>query len=330
MSPETDSHVAIADASPSAPFYRSWFVNQFGHRRAFWRIALFVLIAFLLGAAISRLANLVPLPDEGDAMVTWKGVVGSGGACIAMIVAAGIVLRWLDHRPTVLLGLSLSAGWKRDLALGIFLGFAFLSSVLVCLWIGGWVSLSVNDLTPALLGGISKAMLMFFLAALAEELLIRGYPLQAFIEGSRPWIAVIVLSSIFSVMHLGNPDMTIPSALNIFFAGVLLSVCYLKTRSLWLPAGLHFGWNWAQGSFWGMGVSGFHVQWSVFAAQAHGADWISGGKFGAEASIIATVIIPAAAYLIWRSDKFGVAEELKVAWAAFPRGYKLPPQPDKE
>jgi hypothetical protein len=190
--------------------------------------------------------------------------------------------------------------------------------------------LSLNDLTLALLAGVSKAILMFFVAALAEELLLRGYPLQAFIEGTRTWLAVIVLSSVFSVLHLSNPDVTLPSALNIFLAGVLLSVCYLKTRSLWLPTGLHFGWNWAQGSIWGVGVSGFHVKWSVFSAQPVGAEWISGGKFGAEASIIATVVIAAAAYLIWTSERIGVAEEIEVLWSEYPRGYKLPPQPVEE
>lgn len=330
MSPETDAHAVTADGPPSAPFYRPWFVNQFGHRRALWRIALFLLVALLLGAAIRWFVRQIPLPDEGDAMVSWKGIVGSSGACVAMIIAAYTALRWLDRRPAALLGLSLSAGWKRDLALGMLLGFVLVSSILLCLRIGGWVSLSLNDLTPALLAGVSKAMLMFFVAALAEELLMRGYPLQAFIEGSRPWIAIIVLSSVFSVLHLSNPDVTLPSAVNIFLAGVLLSVCYLKTRSLWLPTGLHFGWNWAQGSIWGAGVSGFHVQWSVFAAQPQGADWISGGKFGAEASIIATVVIATAAYLVWKSEKIGVADELEVLWTKFPRGYKLPPQTVEE
>jgi len=140
------------------------------------------------------------------------------------------------------------------------------------------------------------------------------------------WIAVIVLSSFFSVMHFDNPDATIPSSLNIFLAGVLLSVSYLKTRSLWLPTGLHLGWNWMQASFWGMGVSGYHVKWSVFSAEAQGADWISGGKFGAEASIFGTVVILIATYLIWKTDKLGVEKSLERQWSAYPKGYGLKPK----
>jgi len=167
---------------------------------------------------------------------------------------------------------------------------------------------------------------LFFVAALMEELMLRGYVFQALIEGSRAWIALIVLSSVFAVMHFNNPDATIPSSVNIFLAGVLFSVCYLKTRSLWLPTGLHLGWNWMQASFWGMGVSGYHVKWSVFNAEAQGVDWISGGKFGAEASIFATVVLLIATYLIWKSDKLGIANSLEAQWNAYPKGYGLKPQ----
>ena len=81
-----------------------------------------------------------------------------------------------------------------------------------------------------------------------------------------------------------------------------------------------------QASFWGMGVSGFHVKWSVFSAEAHGAGWISGGQFGAESSIFATVVILIATYLIWKTEKFGVEKSLEKQWCAYPKGHGLKPQ----
>ncbi len=308
------------------PFYHSWFINQFGHLRAVWRIVAVLVITFVLAAAFGWLVSFTSFPDEGDALLTWQGLGKRGSVLLAIILAAFITLRWIDRRPITLLGLGLLEGWKRDFGLGLIIGIAMISIALGCLWAGGWVSLSLNEITLSLVGALSKAMLLFFVAALMEELMLRGYIFQAFIEGSRVWIAVIVLSSIFSVMHFDNPDATIPSALNIFLAGVLLSVCYLKTRSLWLPTGAHLGWNWMQSSFWGMGVSGYHVKWSVVSAEAHGADWISGGQFGAESSIFATVIILIATYLIWKTDKFGVEKSLEKQWRAYPQGYGLKPQ----
>jgi len=308
------------------PFYHAWFINQFGHLRAVWRILAVLIITFVLAAAFGRLVSFVYFPDEGDALVTWQDLAMRSSFLLALILAAFITLRWIDRRPITLLGLGLLEGWKRDFGLGLIIGIAMISIALGCLWAGGWVSLSLNDISLSLVGALSKALLLFFVAALMEELMLRGYIFQAFIEGSRVWIAVIVLSSIFSVLHFDNPDATIPSGLNIFLAGVLLSVCYLKTRSLWLPTGLHLGWNWMQASFWGMGVSGFHVKWSVFSAEAQGANWISGGAFGAEASIFGTVVIVTTTFLIWKSDKFGVEKSLEKQWRAYPKGRGLKPQ----
>ena len=327
MNMESDSQdeAGVMQVLPQ-PFYRSWFINQFGHLRAAWRIALLLVITFSIAYVFGWLVEFVPFPDEGKALITWKALGHRGGTLLAMIIAAFIMLRWIDRRPITLLGLGMLEGWKRDFGIGLAIGIGMISIALGFLWAGGWMSLSLNELTIGLVGALSKALLLFFVAALMEELILRGYVFQAFIEGSRAWIALIVLSSVFAVMHLNNPDATIPSSVNIFLAGVLLSVCYLKTRSLWLPTGLHLGWNWMQASCWGMGVSGYHVKWSVFNAEAQGADWISGGKFGAEASIFATIVISVVAYLIWKTDRLGVAKELEAQWSAYPDGYGLKPQ----
>ena len=307
---------------------RRLFKNQYGHFRGIWRFVFYALIVFGAGAAYRWAVGFVSFPDEGDALLTWKALVSRSGQTVILIGAAFVVLRWIDRRPIALLGMSMRGDWKRDFGLGVFFGITMISLTLTILWLGGWMTLSLNDITPALLRGISSALALFFVAALMEELMLRGYPLQVFIEGSRKWIAVILLSSVFSIIHLDNPDASIPSSLNIFLAGVLLSVSYLKTRSLWLPTGLHLGWNWMQASFWGMGVSGYHVKWSVFAAEAQGAIWISGGKFGAEASIFATLVLLISIYLIWTSKWFSVAEELETQWRRYPQGFRLPPADD--
>jgi hypothetical protein len=77
-----------------------------------------------------------------------------------------------------------------------------------------------------------------------------------------------------------------------------------------------------------MGVSGYHVKWSVFAAEPQGAAWISGGKFGAEASIFATIVLLISIYLMWKSKWFSVAEELETQWRRYPQGFRLPPADD--
>ena len=310
---------------------RNWFINPYHHVRALWRILLYVGLCFVLILGVRWLLGLVPFPEEGEGvLLTYRESVARGAGSAALIIAAFVMLRWVDKRPFAMLGLSLLTGWKRDFGVGIAIGLAMLTTCLVLLWAGGWMQVSLNEITPALLGGISWALLVFFAAALLEELMLRGYIFQAFIEGSRVWIAVILLSSVFSIMHFDNPSASVASSINVFLAGVLLSVCYLKTRSLWLPTGLHLGWNWVQSSFWGMGVSGFHVQHSVFIAEPQGIEWLSGGSFGPEASFMTTVVIAVTTIWIWKTNMLGVCDELQTAWAGYPRGFRQPPQSSAE
>jgi hypothetical protein len=101
--------------------------------------------------------------------------------------------------------------------------------------------------------------------------------------------SVIVSSLIFMILHAGaliNSNMAVIGALNIFAASILLSLAYLATRSLWLPIGIHAGWNFAQGPLLGINVSG-----NDFAAGWHpvvlsGPELMTGGKFGFEASAL--------------------------------------------
>ena len=114
-----------------------------------------------------------------------------------------------------------------------------------------------------------------------------------------------------------------------FLAGLLLSVAYLKTRLLWLPTGLHMAWNWTQSGFWGMGVSGYHVKWSLFYAEPQGSDLLSGGAFGPEASIIATVLITGLIVWLWKTSLIKPSTYILDLWQKYPSGYGVPPVDDE-
>ncbi|HET7359756.1 MAG TPA: CPBP family intramembrane glutamate endopeptidase, partial [Rhodanobacteraceae bacterium] len=58
------------------------------------------------------------------------------------------------------------------------------------------------------------------------------------------------------------------------------------TRSLWTCIGLHAAWNIMQGTVYGIPVSGGKADgWLV--SYRTGPDWLSGGPFGPEASVVA-------------------------------------------
>jgi hypothetical protein len=95
---------------------------------------------------------------------------------------------------------------------------------------------------------------------------------------------------IFSLVHALNPSFTILGGLFLFIHGLLYTVAYLKTRSLWTPIGLHMTWNLAQGPIAGMKVSGTSTSSSLLLTQVNGPDVATGGSFGVEGGIVAIVV----------------------------------------
>ena len=155
--------------------------------------------------------------------------------------------------------------------------------------------------------------------------MLRGYPFQAFIEGSNTLVAMVVLSLIFSIMHILNPNFSAGGALNIFLAGIQLSVAYIKTRSLWLPTGLHMAWNWTQGPLWGMNVSGIDIPNSFMVSIPTGPELLTGGEFGAEGSLISSLLIILATWYMWRAPWLKPSKANSALWRKYPAAYGTPP-----
>ena len=120
--------------------------------------------------------------------------------------------------------------------------------------------------------------------------MIRGYILSNFSDSMNKYIALVVSSLLFAVMHLANANVTILSFVNIFLAGILLGIYYIHKRNLWFPISLHFSFNFFQGPIFGFEVSGVDVT-GVIIHKVRGPDLITGGIFGFEGSIIATLLL---------------------------------------
>jgi len=123
-----------------------------------------------------------------------------------------------------------------------------------------------------------------------EEILIRGLLFRIMEETLGTWIALAISAVIFGFLHLANPNATLWGAIAIAIeAGIMLAAAYVFTRRLWLPIGIHFAWNFSQGAIFGVAVSGNEVQ-GLLQSTLSGPTLLSGGAFGAEASIIAVMI----------------------------------------
>ena len=137
-------------------------------------------------------------------------------------------------------------------------------------------------------------------AGFVEEVLFRGIIFRWVEELAGSWAARAGSALLFGFAHAGNENATLFSSVAIAIeAGVLLGAAYMLTRSLWLAVGIHAGWNLTQGLVFDVAVSGFEVN-GVVEAQMSGPDWLSGGAFGLEASVIALVVATSAGLVMLR------------------------------
>lgn len=197
-----------------------------------------------------------------------------------------------DQRPLGSAGLALHGRWSSELAIGLAVGAVMILAVGAVEWALGAANFfwSAEGLQPLLAWGVGLFVVLAFAAA-NEEMVFRGYPFQRLIDSIGAIGAIAVLSALFGLMHLGNPNRTWVSTVNTMLVGIPFSVAYLRTRMLWLPIGMHFSWNFVQAFILGLPVSGVQVPVSVLKSEAVGSELLTGGKYGPEAGLLATGII---------------------------------------
>ena len=132
---------------------------------------------------------------------------------------------------------------------------------------------------------ILQMLLVFILVGWNEELLSRGYHLQNLAEGTNMTWAVFLSSAVFGILHWSNPNAAWNSVVGIFLAGIFLAFAYTRTRKLWLPIGLHIGWNFFEGVVFGFPVSGLDI-YQLVHHTVIGPELWTGGAFGPEAGLI--------------------------------------------
>jgi hypothetical protein len=197
-------------------------------------------------------------------------------------LAAYLVLTLLIERRTPQELLSRTA-LPRLLA-GLAAGVLLFSAIIGVLWLlGAYRVVGVNPHAQ----WVSALLMVGIGAGVGEEIMFRGVLYRLVEEGLGSWAALIVSGLFFGAAHIGNPGATLWAGLAIAIeAGILFGLVFLLTRSLWICIGLHAAWNFTQGTVYGVPVSGFAADgWLV--SVRNGPAWLTGGAFGAEASVVA-------------------------------------------
>ena len=294
----------------------NFFINEEGHLRSGWRLAIFA-IAFLIsvqltqallfwGFAVALNRSVIELSNSN-----WSLAAGHGSILISATVVGWVCGALLEELPFRALGCSFQRGWFKNLGLGSAFGAAtlFLAALLATATRG--IHFSFDTAGERAIGEtLAMSAILFVVAAAAEEMLFRGYPLQTLTRANLAWLGVLLTSVPFAAVHLNNPH-AVPgfTFLNTALAGVWLAVAYLRTRSLWLPFGLHWSWNWAQASLLGLPVSGIErvAPAPLLHAMNTGPDWLTGGAYGIEGGAACTVALLVSTLVVWRTKLFSSA-----------------------
>jgi membrane protease YdiL (CAAX protease family) len=264
-----------------------------GRLRPIWRFLIAVALFFLIQLAVSSLLR-------PESLITGHTVFAFATILTANIAIFAALSRVLDRatRPLASIGFSSDVPVLRLIVVGFIFGAALVSLAVLVIELGGSTTFRWR-MDSVMMQAAATQLALFPLAALHEEVAFRGYPFQRLIDSLGAVPAVVVLSVLFAVPHLGNPNSTIFAAFNTAAVGALLAAAYLATRSLWLPWGIHWGWNLVLGVAYGLSVSGFDTDGPVDGSVA-GPAWLTGGAYGIEGGASGSIaIVVGFAGLFW-------------------------------
>jgi membrane protease YdiL (CAAX protease family) len=229
--------------------------------------------------------------------------IGVPTAVLAVLVY-GWVVRRTEHRPSTEVALE---GSPAAIGRGTLIGAALFGAVMVNLFTSGHYEVDGVGSVPGAAG------LFGFMAAAAvtEELLFRGVLFRITEERVGTWIALVLTGALFGLSHLLNPNASVWGATAIAIeAGGMLTAAYVATRKLWVPIGLHFGWNFAASGIFSTEVSGNDTPQGLLDSAMSGPKLLTGGDFGPEGSVYSVL--------------FCVLATIAFMWLAHRRGHVVP------
>lgn len=275
-----------------------------GRLRWGWRLTLFTLLFFGLLLTANELEVWLGVPWETG---RWSPMWGVGTILAASLLTTWIMMEGLERMPMAASGLPLDGGTLASFLRGGLLGGGLVGAAVLVAVAAGWIRWAPAPGAAGWPAAMARAALFFGLAALAEEVLFRGYPLQVLAERWGGPAAVAVTAAVFAAAHAPNPGVieggagghvALMALANITLAGVLLGLAYWRTYSLWFAAGLHFGWNWVMGFAADLPVSGLElVDAPGYEAVIRGPELWTGGGFGLEGGLLGS--LAAGAGIAW-------------------------------
>jgi membrane protease YdiL (CAAX protease family) len=262
-------------------------------------LASLVLLIGVGGAQSIVIQPLLATPSlSSPAALLWLALYLASSVLVAF-GCYGAYVRFVEQRRVAELSNTRAA---RELGTGGLIGGALFAATLLALWLLGYVRAIATPGWTLLIA----ALAVDIAGAVVEELLFRGILFRIAEEAVGTWLALAMMVLVFSGLHAGNADAPIASMVVVGLAGGLLpSAAYARTRRLWLPIGVHIGWDLVQNSIFGVAIAGHQLP-GVLHAPLDGPPLLTGGSMGPEGSLVALVIsLAVSTYLLARARQQG-------------------------
>jgi uncharacterized protein len=219
---------------------------------------------------------------------------------LAAVVANALCMRIYEHGPLAGIGLGWNHASQSNLLLGIASGIGAASLVVALPVLMGLGRFVPDPESPASGWTILFVTVALIFGAAGEEMLFRGYGFQMLIRVLGPYATILPVAVLFGMAHGTNPSVSRLAVANTIAWGVILGYAFWRSGDLWLPTGLHLGWNWMLPVF-GVNLSGFTMRLTGYSVEWNiGALW-TGGEYGPEGGLLTSAVAVALMVFLWKA-----------------------------
>lgn len=249
-------------------------------------VSLYFATAFVLGPLLAW---------TGGYMV---GITVTG--LLAAVLSNSLCLRIYARRGIAAIGLQSDKAALINLAFGCLGGIGAAALVLAGPLLFHAAKLVRDPASQAGLASFFFVSVLLLFGSAGEELLFRGFGFQVLLRALGNWTTVLPVGVIFALLHAGNPNATWLGLANTAGFGVLFGYAFLRSQDIWLPIGLHFGWNFTLPLF-GVNVSGLTMRLTGFTMKWSAGTLWSGGEYGPEAGILTSGVLLLLFAYLWKA-----------------------------
>ncbi|MGH9562065.1 MAG: lysostaphin resistance A-like protein, partial [Terracidiphilus sp.] len=229
---------------------------------------------------------------RGLASDAWIPLVDQAMLVFLLVIGYSAMGFWMNRQvhPIREQGLPLRPGFAGEAGIGLATGWAIALVCVLPLALFGGIAVSITPQLSAW-GWFMADAAFFALLTLAEEIAFRGYAFQRFVSAVGPTGAALGFAAIYAILQALIPGASHASLAVSFVLALVLSVCYLRTRALWMSWGLNFGWKATRALLFGLSVNGLANHSPVVEGDPMGRLWLSGGAFGLDGSWLSFFVL---------------------------------------